>query len=137
MEADASTEALSAEGLVDEAIASSVVTGLGYATCSRAPWCEKTHVGRITFWPAGEPSWRQNMAARCYMHPSCSVSRKRDMYDQNAILKWLYSEQPLPPDATAAEKRAAKERHMGPKAAEFLPKAAKGPAKASSASSSV
>lgn len=109
---------------IEDAIAETgPISDMGYLTCAAHPWASKCPVGRITFWPSGGPelAHKQNMAIRCYMHPSCSLSRARRDYDVTAVLRWLYSMEPLPADATPAQKRAAKEQHMGPKAQELLP----------------
>ena len=111
--------------IVDRAVVEADLSHrLGYVRCPVDPWAAKDPVGRITFWPDGKPAHSQNIGVRCYMHPNCSVSRKRLAFTTEQVLRWVFSMEPLPADATAEQKVAARQLHMNAKAAEFLPKAA-------------
>ena len=98
--------------LVESAIAESVISAMGYVACTVEPWHDKPYYGRVTVWPPNAIPSRQNLAIRCYMHPSCSLSRKRNQFDDSQLLQWLYSATPLAARATADEKRLAKDQHM-------------------------
>ena len=86
----------------------------GYVTTDVMPWAAKGLLGRITVWPnkPGIQPSRQNIAARCYMHASCSYSRKRDRVSDQQILRWLFSARPLehPSPEQRAEAKAAHRR---------------------------
>jgi hypothetical protein len=118
-------EATEAAERIERAIAESEITERGYINCPVDPWSSKQpDIARITHWPDGVPEWQQSMACRCYMHPGCSLSRKRGAYTTQQILRWVYSMQPLPADATGEQRRAARDQHLGVKAAELVPKKA-------------
>ena len=111
--------------LVNRAVGSSDCTSyMGYIQCPIAPWSDLAHIARITYWPNAVPMDKQSMACRCFMHPGCSISRKRGVHSQEQILRWVFSMQPLPPGATSDQKKAAARQHVYEKGAEFLPKVA-------------
>ena len=109
---------------------SDCTSALGYVQCPVEPWSAKTPIARITHWPDHLAANKQSTSFRCYMHPGCSVARRRTLYSQEQYLRWLYSMEPLPPTASADEKKAAKHIHMGEKAIEFVPKVPPGAAAA-------
>ena len=102
------------EPSMDELIASARIDAHGYVTTDVMPWAAKGLLGRITVWPnkPGIQPSRQNIAARCYMHASCSYSRKRDRVSDQQILRWLFSARPLehPSPEQRAEAKAAHRR---------------------------
>ena len=102
------------EPSMDELIASARIDAHGYVTTDVMPWAAKGLLGRITVWPnkLGIQPSRQNIAARCYMHASCSYSRKRDRVSDQQILRWLFSARPLehPSPEQRAEAKAAHRR---------------------------
>ena len=109
--------------LVNRAVESSdCASYMGYIQCPIAPWSDLAHIARITYWPNAVPMDKQSMACRCFMHPGCSISRKRGVHSQEQILRWVFSMQPLPPGATSDQKKAAARQHVYEKGAEFLPK---------------
>jgi hypothetical protein len=115
-------------------IAAASQDGLGYVKCTLAPWSSVPMVGRITAWPPGKAPDKQSVAIRCYMHPACSVTRKRSAYSDDQLLNWLFSNSPLEPGATTVAKRAAKDQHM--QLAEVsLPKANRASSSAAASSS--
>ena len=115
------------EATAADAIAATAIhPDRGYIDCGVAPWSDKSPIGRLTYWPLHKPIPDQNMAVRCFMHPNCSLSRNRGKFSKEQVLAWLYSMRPLPPTASSEEKRAAREEHIGPRAAEHLPRAARG-----------
>eukprot|EP00959_Pyramimonas_sp_CCMP1952_P331079 6933056-Pyramimonas_sp.AAC.1 len=95
---------------------------MGYVKSAVPPWDGVTNVGRITTWPVEMPMERRNVGIRCYMHSNCSITRTRKRFDDEAILKWLFSVAPVPAGSSAAVKAAARASHLEA-ALVMLPKA--------------
>jgi hypothetical protein len=126
-EEDDQEEVEHAEATEAELIAAAIAacddsSASGYIACPIPPWNFKQCIARITCWPTHSPPAQQSLACRCYMHASCSITRKRLAFPKEQYFQWIFSMKPLPPDATAAQKEAAKHEHMFIKGAEFLPK---------------
>lgn len=111
-EGDREGQANGEHDLFAEVLASCRMDGLGYIKTDVLPWAAYTNVGRITAWPKGKPPDRTNVAVRCYMHPKCSLSRKRDKVTDQDLTNWLFSVVPCPATATRAEVQAACVQHM-------------------------
>jgi hypothetical protein len=123
-------EATEAELIAAAIAASDDSSDLGYIACPIFPWNFKQCIARITCWPMHLPEAQQSLACRCYMHPACSITRKRLAFPKEQYMKWIFSMKPLPHDATPAQKEAAKHEHLNIKGAEFLPKKQAAPAAA-------
>jgi len=105
------------------AISTAEITNpMGYVKSAVSPWDGVTNVGRITTWPVEMPMERRNVGIRCYMHSNCSITRTRKRFDDEAILKWLFSVAPVPAGSSAAVKAAARASHLEA-ALVMLPKA--------------
>jgi len=104
-------------GDVDLAIAHTLQIASGNLSCDVPPWNGVRGdqvVGRLTVWHVEAPLHQQNVSIRCYMHSSCSVSRRRLAVSDHACYRWLYEGRPLPPGTgpKSAEARAAREEHL-------------------------
>jgi len=105
----------SREEIIDKCLAE--MTPMGYLNSEFHPWSAKRPIGRITVWPLKSPEGvevhpsRQSMAVRCYMHPNCSFSRKRDRFTDRQLAEWLFSMPSLPDPSTPEMKQAAKAEH--------------------------
>jgi hypothetical protein len=107
---------------IARAIAASTTSELlGYVTCTLAPWSEVVQIARITAWPKDEDPSRQNVAIRWYLHPRCSVTRRRARFTNQELLTWLFNVKPMPAGSTTEEKRAGHQAHMAMSLA-LLPK---------------
>jgi hypothetical protein len=120
---EAADDAPDAVADVAAAVAASNISGLGYVQCELAPWSTVVNVGRITAWPNDMPANCQSVACRCYMHPGCSITRRRTAFENDQLLAWLYSTKPLQPGVSSADKKLDKTRQMEA-AGDLLPKAA-------------
>lgn len=105
-------EELPATPTVAEAAAASTVSQTGYIVCSIEPWRSIPALGRITTWPANRALEQRSSSMRCYLHPRCSVAKKRSDVTDDIYMRWLYSGTVLDPDATAERKKECAAEHM-------------------------
>ena len=100
-----------APATVEQLVAASEVTPLGYVSCSVPPFIAKPMIGRLTTWPADRPVERRSVSMRCYMHTGCVSSAKgRTKISDDQLLRWLFSGE-FKPDATSAQKKAGAIEH--------------------------
>ena len=101
------------EDTTNESVPESTVSHMGYVTCSVEPWaCHGGYVDRVTAWPSTVLLCDRNVATKCYMHPKCSVPRRRARLTDKQLLAWLYAATPLDSNASSAAKLAARNAHF-------------------------
>ena len=94
-------------GQCSEAFPSFQMDDHGYIKTAVEPWSAYAHVGRISVWPAAAPREKQNVAIKCWLHPGCSLSRKRAKVTDQQLIAWIFAAQPCPASATRAEQAIA------------------------------
>lgn len=97
---------------VDDALAGHSMDANGVVTCPIGPWAALPKIGRLSSWPASAPVSQRSFAMRCYMHTSCSVTKRRQAATDSQFLAWLFASTPLPPGALPQQCKAARDAHM-------------------------
>lgn len=82
-----------------------------YIITDVAPWSEMAQVGRITVTPKGAIPEKLSVACKCYMHPTCSLMKKRLAVTDATLIRWLFAEAPMPYTASAEDRRKAAAAH--------------------------
>ncbi len=88
------------------------ISSTGHVTSDAPGWKAFGNIGRITQWPAKAHPADQNVSIRCYLHPGCSVARKRLKYSDDQLLDWLFQGELPSPTAKPAEKKLMGQKHF-------------------------
>ena len=96
---------------VDDFISASLQAASGDVTCSLEPYCSLPRVGRWSDWPKSSPPEGRSVGMKCFIHPNCSATKRRNRITDLQLTTWLFSASPVPAAATADERKALAAEH--------------------------
>lgn len=76
---------------VQQAVAAAVVSSSGHVSCPLSPFSSRAFWARITTFPDTAPMENRSVSCYCYLHPKCSVAKKRRMVSDEKLLEWAFS----------------------------------------------
>ena len=85
----------------------------GEVTCTIAPFSELPRFGRWSDWPKTTEPSKRSVGMRCYMHPNCSITKRRQQVTDHQLLMWLCAGKVAPPGSSSLAREGLRDEHKG------------------------